>query len=442
MKKTIPILLILTLILFIVPVSANPMNLAKKFIDMGNHWAEVTVNKLIELGVIKGYEDNTFRPDNTITRAEFSTVIRKAFQLDFIDGNSFTDTNHHWAGKEIHTLVAKGIIDKSEYGTKYSPDEKITRIEMAKMIVRAMGLDAEAKEKANQTTTFADDKNIKAKDKGYIIIASENKIINGYPDNTFKPNGKATRAEASTMVIKALDVLKEQQAKKEQIDKLRDADGIIDTAKLEKNTIQELGYDKPVRNGDLDPKIYKDRSIQERMTAIDQISKKIMYQPEIVKQADMSMLPIKFNKIVITDIHKVPYEEAPYKGDTQTLWSLSKDSDCIVIEGYPVEIGDKYTKLYHTSSIGLGILNKKGEFAYVNSACSFDEWNAQRPTEKKIKEMFPYIKFSISPAYAIHEKFHAFYVLPKDFELENIEKIFIATSFDDHNEVLEMEFSN
>ncbi|KXG73999.1 S-layer homology domain-containing protein [Thermotalea metallivorans] len=207
MKKTIPILLILILILFIVPVSANPMNLAKKFIDMGNHWAEVTVNKLIELGVIKGYEDNTFRPDNTITRAEFSTVIRKAFQLDLIDGNSFTDTNNHWAGKEIHTLVAKGIIDKSEYGTKYSPNEKITRIEMAKMIVRAMGLDAEAKEKANQATKFADDKSIKAKDKGYIIIASENKIINGYPDNTFQPNGKATRAEASTMITKMIEIM-------------------------------------------------------------------------------------------------------------------------------------------------------------------------------------------------------------------------------------------
>lgn len=442
MKKTISILLILTLILSIVPVSANPMNLAKKFIDMGNHWGEATVNKLIELGVIKGYEDDTFRPDNTITRAEFSTVIRKAFQLDLIDGNSFTDTNHHWAGKEIHTLAVKGIIDKAEYGIKYSPDEKITRIEMAKMIVRAMGLDAEAKEKESQSTKFADDKSIKAKDKGYIIIASKNKIINGYPDNTFQPNGKATRAEASTMVIKALDVLQQKQAMKEQIEKLRDADGIIDTAKLKKHTIQELGYDKPVRNGDLDPEIYEDMSIQERMTAINQITKEIIYQPEIVKQADINMLPIKFNKIVITDIYKVPYEKAPYKGDTQTLWSLSKDRDCIVIEGYPVEINGKYTKRYHTSSMGLGILNKKGEFAYRNSACSFNEWDADKPTEKKAKEMFPYIKFSISPSYTIHEKFHAFYVLPKDFELENIEKIFITNKYDDHNEVLEMEFSN
>ncbi|WP_034430041.1 S-layer homology domain-containing protein, partial [Caldisalinibacter kiritimatiensis] len=47
----------------------------------------------------------------------------------------------------------------------------------------------------------------KAEDKGYIIIASENGIINGYPDKTFKPNGEATRAEASQMIVNMFDAL-------------------------------------------------------------------------------------------------------------------------------------------------------------------------------------------------------------------------------------------
>ena len=42
-----------------------------RFTDMGSHWADVTIGKLIELGVINGYGDGTFKPDNTITRAEF-----------------------------------------------------------------------------------------------------------------------------------------------------------------------------------------------------------------------------------------------------------------------------------------------------------------------------------------------------------------------------------
>ena len=108
-----------------------------RFTDMVSHWADVTIGKLIELGVINGYGDGTFRPDNTITRAEFSTIVRKAFKYDEVDGNSFEDTSNHWAKNEVHTLVVSGVIDKAEYGDLYMPDTNITRIEMAKMIVRA-----------------------------------------------------------------------------------------------------------------------------------------------------------------------------------------------------------------------------------------------------------------------------------------------------------------
>lgn len=111
-----------------------------RFTDMGSHWADVTIGKLIELGVINGYGDGTFRPDNTITRAEFSTIVRKAFKYDEAEGNSFDDTSNHWAKNEVHTLVVSGVIDKAEYGDLYMPDKNITRIEMAKMIVRAVGL--------------------------------------------------------------------------------------------------------------------------------------------------------------------------------------------------------------------------------------------------------------------------------------------------------------
>lgn len=181
--------------------------IANRFSDMGNHWANVTVGKLVELGILDGYGDGTFRPNNTITRGEFSKVVRTSLKLDLVKGNSFDDTNNHWAKNEIHTLVQNGIIIRSEYGDNYEPNKNITRIEMAKMIVRAVGLDERAKELAGQKTKFNDDNTIKSEDKGYIIIASQNGIINGYPDNTFKPNGEATRAEASQMIVNIFDAL-------------------------------------------------------------------------------------------------------------------------------------------------------------------------------------------------------------------------------------------
>jgi hypothetical protein len=179
----------------------------KSFSDMGNHWADVTVGKLVELGVINGYTDGTFKPNNTINRAEFAKLLRVSLKLDLIEGNSFKDTANNWAKNEIHTLVVNGGIDKNEYGENFEPYKNITRIEMAKMIVRAVGLNDEAKAKAGQKTKFVDDNSIPYSDRGYIIIASDYKIINGRPDKTFAPFGEATRAEASQMILNMLNAI-------------------------------------------------------------------------------------------------------------------------------------------------------------------------------------------------------------------------------------------
>jgi len=92
----------------------------------------------------------------------------------------------------VHTLVNSGVIDKAEYGDSYMPDTNITRIEMAKMIVRAVGLGEQAKDMAGNDTKFVDNTDIPTADRGYIIMASDNGIINGYPDQTLKPYGEAT----------------------------------------------------------------------------------------------------------------------------------------------------------------------------------------------------------------------------------------------------------
>lgn len=179
----------------------------KRFSDMGTHWADITVGKLVELGIIAGYNDDTFKPNNTITRAEFAKITRTALKLELVEGNSFQDTSNHWAKNDIHTLVVNGGIDKAEYGINFEPNKNITRIEMAKMIVRSLELTEQAKAQAGVKTQFSDDGTIPNSDKGYIIIASENKIINGYPDKTFKPYGEATRAEASQMIINMLNAI-------------------------------------------------------------------------------------------------------------------------------------------------------------------------------------------------------------------------------------------
>lgn len=177
----------------------------RKFKDMGNHWADKAVGILVELKVIDGYpEDGTFRPENNITRAEFTKILVTSMKLDMKSGSSFTDTADHWSKDYVNTAVVNGIIKSSEFGTSFLPDVNITRLEMAKMVVRAAGLGTQAENLKGQTTRFSDDGLIGYNDKGFIKLASEKKIINGYTDNTFQPNGYATRAEASQMIVNLL----------------------------------------------------------------------------------------------------------------------------------------------------------------------------------------------------------------------------------------------
>lgn len=168
--------------------------------DITNHWAADRINKLVTRGAIKGYPDNTFRPDTTITRAEFTTVVVKAFNLTNSNGKVFTDTSGHWAKDYIATATAAGIVGGYNDNT-FGPDDPITREQMAAIVVKASCLTAAAGE--NQ---FIDNSSIADWAQDAVATAVNHQIINGYPDNTFKPGGKATRAEAVTVIVNALNL--------------------------------------------------------------------------------------------------------------------------------------------------------------------------------------------------------------------------------------------
>jgi hypothetical protein len=179
----------------------QPVEKDKKAIDLKDiqgHWAEKTIKELVASGAVSGYPDGTFQPNKTITRAEFSTILVKAFNLETRTGKVFNDTAGHWAKDNIATAQAHGIV--SGYSdTTFGPNDNITREQMAVMIVKAAKLSESAAGK-----TFADSSQISTWAQQAVATASENQIINGYPDNTFKPKASATRAEAATVIVKAL----------------------------------------------------------------------------------------------------------------------------------------------------------------------------------------------------------------------------------------------
>jgi len=190
---------ILTLLFFMLA-CCNPIGLASPMSDIAGHWAEASIVKMVDQGIISGYPDGTFKPEGKITRAEFASLLVRGFQLPIGGSKVFSDTANHWAKDFIAAAYSQGIISGySEY--EFGPDDPITREQMAVMIVKAARPDADVEGK-----TFADNNSIADWARQAVIIATGNNIISGYPDNTFRPKGNTTRAEAAVVLNQTLSL--------------------------------------------------------------------------------------------------------------------------------------------------------------------------------------------------------------------------------------------
>jgi len=168
-----------------------------EFNDIKTHWAQPNIEKLVAAGAISGYPNGSFKPDTTITRAEFATVLVQAFKLEAANGKTFKDTVNHWAHNSIATAAAAGIV--SGYNTdRFAPDEFITREQMAVMVSKAAKLTV-----IEGGKKFSDEQQIAEWARDAVNKATGHKIMSGYPDNSFRPGANATRAEAVTVIAQA-----------------------------------------------------------------------------------------------------------------------------------------------------------------------------------------------------------------------------------------------
>ena len=157
---------------------------------------------------IVGYPDKTVRPQDGITRAEVATIFFRLLTDETRDANSTKSNSYSdvaagaWYNHAVSTLSAMGIVKGDSHG-KFNPNAPITRAEFAAIAARF-------DDKANTTTAdFSDIASHWAKNE--ISAASNNGWITGYPDGTFRPDNKITRAEAMTLVNRVLKRLPETE---------------------------------------------------------------------------------------------------------------------------------------------------------------------------------------------------------------------------------------
>lgn len=159
------------------------------------------LNRDDHVAYIMGYPDGNVRPEGEITRAEACTIFFRLLTKEsrdyyFSRTNDYTDVSRtDWFNNAISTLSNAGIVTGYADGT-FRPDQPITRGEMAKIIANFARLGGATKSFTDLSGHWA---------KSYVELAAGNGWIAGYPDGTFGPDKKITRAETVTMINRVLE---------------------------------------------------------------------------------------------------------------------------------------------------------------------------------------------------------------------------------------------
>ncbi|MEG6617362.1 S-layer homology domain-containing protein [Peptococcaceae bacterium 1198_IL3148] len=199
MQKRFPLIAILAMGLLL---TCAGFALAADFSDTQGHWAESQINNWSEKGLTGGYSDGTFKPNNTITRAEFIALVNRAFDFTETDEVNFTDVKPtNWFAGEIAKAKAAGYVGGYSDGT-IKPNNQITRQEAASMLARILELNE--RNSTDSVEKFADAQSIPQWSKGAIGAVVVKGYMGGYPDQTFKPTQAITRAEAIVTIDRAI----------------------------------------------------------------------------------------------------------------------------------------------------------------------------------------------------------------------------------------------
>ncbi|SNX53601.1 S8 family serine peptidase [Thermoanaerobacterium sp. RBIITD] len=183
------------------------------FSDTASNWAKDDIKVLASRDIISGYEDNTFKPDKAVTRAEFISMLTRALAIDGNNANipSFKDVkSSDWYYGAVEAAKQVGLTSGYEDGT-FRPNAEISRQEMTAMIVNALRANKVAQflptGNAAELNKFRDNGKVQDWAKDSMAIGVINGLIQGTDSETLSPDGTSTRAMAAAMILRMLKQL-------------------------------------------------------------------------------------------------------------------------------------------------------------------------------------------------------------------------------------------
>jgi len=193
------------LMLCLVCLSSFSVFAATGYTDIEAHWAKNAIERWSDEKVVNGYADNTFKPDNNVTRAEFVTMIVRLFEpAKVADLSKYKDVEKNdWFYDALAKAVEMEVVKGYDNNT-LKPEANITRQEAMVILNRILNLTASKDASGDK---FSDANKIASWAEDTLAAFAQNGYVNGYEDGTVRPTGFITRAEAAKILDKAIGMI-------------------------------------------------------------------------------------------------------------------------------------------------------------------------------------------------------------------------------------------
>ncbi len=183
-----------------------------RFKDTKNHWGSVSIQRMANIGLFKGYDDGTFKPNSNMSQAEMIALLMRLADNDSNDKKDATYNENlrevpSWARDSVKKAVNLKIMNLNRFHSA----QQASRAQTCVVFAKVLALTPVDIDKVN----FKDKLLISKDDLGYILAMYQAGYIKGAPGNYFLPNNYITRAEMATILERILEDLKEDDVDEE-----------------------------------------------------------------------------------------------------------------------------------------------------------------------------------------------------------------------------------
>ncbi|MCR8630302.1 S-layer homology domain-containing protein [Paenibacillus radicis (ex Xue et al. 2023)] len=196
------------------------LSLSSRFVDTEGHWAKQDIDWMEQRLLVNGVSKTEFNPEGSVTRAEFAAMLVRALGIQVPVNNQtdlFSDVDRGaWYYEAVVAAASQGLVNGLKSGI-FSPNETITREQMAVMISRAYslaGLSRNSPAKQAVLEVFTDSSQIKSWAKADVEMVLQEGLMQGVKDEAFEPEGVTTRAQAVIVIGRLLKKHEVQEIQK------------------------------------------------------------------------------------------------------------------------------------------------------------------------------------------------------------------------------------